>query len=211
MNTHLPRFLNPAMQATRRLEDKLDEIAAGVREFRDAPAAPVAQAESPLPKSAAPNQPEQVEADSRAWPERIASRPHEPAAEIHHHVLEYHFEPARAAAVTASGSAGLVRQSGPPENEPAPARAAPDLMQSSSPPPQINDQPVPNIHSLPPIPDLRPQLTAFVAAIAGQHETTVRAVQQVVDLCAKQQREMQRVHEELRQLSSRLNTQIQRA
>lgn len=199
------------MQATRRLNETLDEIAVGVRELRDAPLPPVVPAERPLPKTAAPDQPEEAEAGSGDWPERSARRPSEPVAEIHHHVAQYHFEPARAVAAPASSGAGPDHQSGPPESEPAPAGAAPDLMRDSSPPPQINDPPAFNTQSLPSIPDLRPQLTAFVAAIAGQHETTGHVLQQVVDLCARQQRELQRVHDELRQLSGRLNAQSQRA
>jgi len=91
-----------------------------------------------------------------------------------------------------------------------PARAAEHVPVERKPEARVESPSPQEAIKLTSVPDLRPQLAAFVAAMNQQHEATVRTLWHVTDLCARQQRELQRLGDVIGQLSSRLDYHIQR-
>lgn len=68
-------------------------------------------------------------------------------------------------------------------------------------------RPRPGVHGspLPGVPDLRPELAALRAALSGQHQAALWALQQVTGLCRSQQQQIERLQRELDTLTSRVN------
>lgn len=64
---------------------------------------------------------------------------------------------------------------------------------------------VPVAPPLPVVPDLRPQLAAFMAALAKQQSDVLVALRQAASLCAQQQAEIESVKRQLETLNHRSN------
>ena len=131
-------------------------------------------------------------------------------------LTEPHRQDARAA-ITEAADAGPPREGGKAqavfqrENSPNESSIFEPLNgvgDGSSPPRNPGtSRPRPAVHgpALPEVPDLRPALAALRAALAGQHQATLWALQQVVGLCQSQQQQIERLARDLATLSNRVN------